>query len=548
MLQVRTLSSLAKVYPDRDLDLKDILNNGCMLRNEAYSFQTAFKFTSAFQGGVNITLDVPDELKPYTTVRAVDYVPCDVPMYEATLSQCDHPEPGLFPDILRNLPPIHWAYSKSWRSVFITVDASDGDITPGKYVIKVNVNADKPYSSEFTLEVLNAYLPAQSIPVTNWFHTDCICNYYNVEFDTPEYWRITENFARTAVKYGINMLLTPVFTPPLDTGIGFERRTIQLVDVYKNGSSYTFGFEKLEKWVEMCKRAGVEYYEISHLFTQWGCKFAPKVMAYENNEYKRIFGWETDGHGSEYLGFLSQLLPQLISKLTELGVYERSYFHVSDEPNADMMEDYRICAEFLRKYVPSERIFDALSDIAFYKEGLISCPVVAVDHIHNFIDEKVSPLWGYYCCGQITTSNRFLAYPSGRNRMLGAQLFKYNIGGFLQWGYNFYNSHMSLEAVDPYATSTAGGWVPGGDPYVVYPSKDGFALPSMRLEIFREALQDMRALEALQEKMQQQLSPEAARRAVIIALGLEELRFDRFNSDNKYLIDLREKINHMLAD
>lgn len=181
----------------------------------------------------------------------------------------------------------------------------------------------------------------------------------------------------------------------------------------------------------------------------------------------------------------------------------------------------------------------------FYKNGLITCPVVAIDHIHPFIDEKPEHLWGYYCCGQITSSNRFLAYPSGRNRMLGAMLFKYNIEGFLQWGFNFYNSHLSLETVDPYATSTAGGWVPGGDPYVVYPGKDGNALPSLRLEVFREALQDLRALEALAEKMQK--SSVNPREAVVIALGLEELRFDKFNADHTYLIRLREKINRMLA-
>ena len=101
--------------------------------------------------------------------------------------------------------------------------------------------------------------------------------------------------------------------------------------------------------------------------------------------------------------------------------------------------------------------------------------------------------------------------------MLGAMLFKYNIEGFLQWGFNFYNSHLSLETVDPYATSTAGGWVPGGDPYVVYPGKDGNALPSLRLEVFREALQDLRALEALTEKMQK--SSANPREAVVIALG-----------------------------
>ena len=42
------------------------------------------------------------------------------------------------------------------------------------------------------------------------------------------------------------MLLTPVFTPPLDTAIGGERRTVQLVDVHVTENGYTFGFDKFE--------------------------------------------------------------------------------------------------------------------------------------------------------------------------------------------------------------------------------------------------------------------------------------------------------------
>ena len=106
------------------------------------------------------------------------------------------------------------------------------------------------------------------------------------------------------------MLLTPIFTPPLDTRVGGERRTIQLVDVYKNGDNYTFNFDKLARWVNMCKRANIEYYEISHLFTQWGCKHAPKIMDMIMESTKTI--WLGDGcPGSEYRSFCHNLFLNL---------------------------------------------------------------------------------------------------------------------------------------------------------------------------------------------------------------------------------------------
>ena len=429
MIQIELLNSLAKVYTDKDIDLRDRQSTGCMLKNEVFSFQAAYRIDNVWQSSMNVEIAAPEEIKPFISMRYIDYVPCDFTMYENTIAQCDHPETGLFPDILRTLPPIKWIYKNSWRAVYISIDGTRQDLKPGKYDITVKMQNDTEYTKTFALEVLDAILPEQKLIVTNWFHTDCLCNYYNVAFDSEEYWRITENFARTAVEYGINMLLTPIFTPPLDTGVGTERRTIQLVDVSKNGGTYHFNFDKLTRWIRMCKKVGVKFYEISHLFTQWGCKYAPKVMAEADGEYKRIFGWDTDGHGKEYLDFLGQLLPQLISVLKENEIFDKCYFHVSDEPSGEMIEDYRLCSDFMKRFIAPDHLFDALSDIEYYRQGLITCPVVAVDHIHPFIDEKVEHLWGYYCCGQNTTANRFLAYPGGRNRMLGAQLFKYNIEG-----------------------------------------------------------------------------------------------------------------------
>ena len=48
------------------------------------------------------------------------------------------------------------------------------------------------------------------------------------------------------------MILTPIFTPPLDTAVGGERRTVQLVGITKTGSEYSFDFTLLERWINLC--------------------------------------------------------------------------------------------------------------------------------------------------------------------------------------------------------------------------------------------------------------------------------------------------------
>src|SRR6185437_4292498 len=85
------------------------------------------------------------------------------------------------------------------------------------------------------------------------------------------------------------------------------------------------------------------------------------------------------------------------------------------------------------------RIVDALSDFAFYDSGAVQVPVVATDAIAAFLESRPAELWAYYCVSQDRdVANRFFALPSARNRVIGHQLFRFGIQGFLHWGFNFY--------------------------------------------------------------------------------------------------------------
>ena len=35
---------------------------------------------------------------------------------------------------------------------------------------------------------------------------------------------------------------------------------------------YRFDFSELKRWIDLCKKCGIEYYEMSHLFSQWGAR------------------------------------------------------------------------------------------------------------------------------------------------------------------------------------------------------------------------------------------------------------------------------------
>ena len=359
------------------------------------------------------------------------------------------------------------------------------------------------------------------------------------------HWRVTESFLKRAKEYGMNCVLTPLFTPPLDTQVGKERPTVQLVDVKVIGNNqYAFGFEKLDSWLSMCDRCGIEYYEMSHLFTQWGAKHAPKIMAEVNGETKQIFGWKTRAAGKEYKTFLHQFSAALIEYIDRKGIREKCLFHVSDEPSGLMIFSYKKASRIVHECFKGFKIIDALSDYRVFKMGLIELPVPANDHIKPFIG-KVKELWTYYCCVQADhyVSNRFFSMPSARTRVLGLQLYKFDVRGFLHWGYNFYFSQYSKGLIDPYKVTDAGGSFSSGDSFLVYPGENGEPLDSLRLHVFYNGLEDMLALKLLESKIGKEKTD------AILEEGLEKpLTFRDYPHSADWLLKTRERINRAIAE
>ena len=60
-------------------------------------------------------------------------------------------------------------------------------------------------------------------------------------------------------------------------------------------------------------------------------KYPPKVMAEVDGKSEKIFGWHTPVESCGYDKFLAEFLPELVKELKELGVFDNTIFHVSDE-------------------------------------------------------------------------------------------------------------------------------------------------------------------------------------------------------------------------
>nr|WP_308737558.1 glycoside hydrolase domain-containing protein [Paenibacillus sp. AR247] len=265
VFQTRLLSSLSKVFPDGQ-GTEHPVTGGSMLSNETYAFQAAYR-TDSPVNDLKVIVDAPAALQ--VTVRRVGLVPSGFPVYPDHDEHVLRAEPGLFPDPLYPLDEDQAiaAAPGEWQSVWITLQTK-GQTPAGSYPITVRfTSGDGEVAGEetFQLELIPEELPPQKLIHTEWFHADCLATYYNLDVFSEEHWQVIGQFIDTAVKHGMNMILTPVFTPPLDTEVGGERPTVQLVDVTVTGENqYAFGFDRLARWVELCDEKGIRYFEFSH--------------------------------------------------------------------------------------------------------------------------------------------------------------------------------------------------------------------------------------------------------------------------------------------
>ena len=531
------VSSLQRVFLDGRCDLTEH-NCDSVLKGERYSYQIAYKSSEKFFA--EIVIDSP--LSQFITVRSVGNVPSELPVYESDCEFCERNEPGLFPDVLFPIENNRVLIKRqNFYALWITVDLPK-DTDAGDYEINIKLKKDGETISEniFGLHVINAVLPEQKLIYTQWFHSDSIANYYKIPVFCEKFWALVESFIKAAVHTGVNMLLTPVFTPPLDTEVGGERLTVQLVDVKLENGKYSFGFDRFIRWVRLAQKCGIKYFEISHLFSQWGAKYTPKIVAEVNGRQKRIFGWETSADSIEYAEFLSAFIPQLIKVIRSLEIEKSTFFHISDEPNEDQIESYSRSKSTVAPLLEDFPIIDALSDYSFYESGIINNPIPCTNEIESFIEKGFPHPWTYYCCGQGgKLSNRFFGMPLSTTRIIGFQLFKYGIEGFLQWGFNFYNSQYSLRSIDPFAVTDAASAFPSGDSFTVYPGKSG-AIESVRSEVFFQALQDMRALTLLCDR----IGKKRTIAAVEADFGI--ITFFDYPRGTEKMLNLRKSVNNYL--
>lgn len=533
-LQIKKLSSLCKVFLDEE-PMGDYVN-GEIFQNERLSFQLGYCAKEDITLA-DFFLTVSTSHTHAVQLFTVENVPSALPCYPDADDDYLRRAPGLFPDVLVPLTVPLRLTCPSWHALWFEIDCTQCAIGEQSILVTLAVSDGTVITTHFDFTVLPGFLPKQRLICTQWLHYDCLSDFYHVKPLSVQHMKRVWQYVDHAVCHGMNMLLIPLVTPPLDTLPGHERPTVQLLDITLQNGTYTFGFTRLHRFLNTALRHGIVYFEMTPLFTQWGAAHAPKIMANVNGRETQIFGWETQSDSPAYTSFLRAMLCELADKLKQWGLQTRCYFHISDEPQEpEHFLFYKKAYTLMADCLPGFEIMDTLSSAAFYKEGFVKHPIAATDAFERLTQAGAQDMWVYYCCAQYKkVSNHFMAMPPRRTRIFGAQLYRQNVWGFLHWGFNFWNGKYSERHINPYAVTDAGGVFPSGDPFLVYPGNDG-PVSSTRQKVLREALYDNRALQWLE-----MLCGRAAVCSILDSVG--PLTFEEYPRSENALLHLRHNIN-----
>jgi hypothetical protein len=468
--------------------------------NERGSFQVAVRHDGELPLNVSVTATASPGLD--VRIRRVGYVPVahhstGVPFEPADLDGIGH-IPGWVPDPLFEetsllLPP------RETHAFWFSVAPRRG-AAPGRHEVRVELIPEQGSRQSLRIPVQLCPVriaPRRNFPVMQWFYADALLDAYHCAGFNDRFWQVAEAYLRDLAAHGQDTVNVPIFTPPLD-GV---KRPSQLLHVTRRGrGEYSFDWRDVKRYVDLARRCGLRRFEWTHLFTQWGAQYAIRIYHGQGTDERLLWPAQTDGTAPVYRRFLAAFLPEFHRFLESENLLKHSLFHLSDEPHGEEHRArYRRARAMLAELAPWMKVMDALSEIAYGREGLTDLPIASIRTALDFQGEGIAS-GCYFCCNpRGRFLNRLMDTPLPKIRMSGWLFYRWPFKAFLHWGYNYWYRSQTRELIDPYRVNDAHNWPawPSGDPFLVYPGKDG-PVDSIRWEIFAESLQDYALLQTLE--------------------------------------------------
>ena len=382
---------------------------------------------------------------------------------------------------------------------------------------------------------------------TEWHYPDLLAAWYHVEPWSEAHWAWLEKVAQDMAAHKQDMICTSFF---------------DLVKVTRaGGGKLSYDISMLDRWVKMHKKAGIDWIEGGHVAHRGG-GWESEIV------WHRFPVWDTRGKpvdtgklsDKQFERYMEGLLKAVHAHLKRAGWDKQFVQHVADEPIPQNEASWCHCAGKVKEWLPGVPIIDAVMSHGL--SGYVDIRVPQIQHTGPEVKRTAKEeLWSYVCLApQGQYPNRFLDYPSLRNRIIFWLSWTLGLKGFLHWGYNYWGTWRGLPdevVVSPWTDATAGSVyvtsgmpLPAGDAFLVYPGRHSIC-SSLRWEVIRKGFEDYEYLYLLEQAVQGARStsgaPAAARKLLKRVKG--EIAPDPLNHtrSDAALLAARQEAGDLLA-
>ena len=205
-------------------------------------------------------------------------------------------------------------------------------------------------------------------------------------------------------------------------------------------------------------------------------------------------------------------LKEAYAKAKELGLLDHAYVYGCDEIATNWFGNIRRCVEILKEELPGVPI----STTAYDHEFGVGTPLDVMDWFTpltpKFDPDKAAKsraaghqVWWYICCvPHAPQANMFIECPAIEGRILmGAATARQRPDGFLYYQISLWNSPRCITS-GPFTDWIPRSWTKyHGDGSWTCVGPDGRPLPTVRLENFRDGLEDYAYAKLLEQKLKE---------------------------------------------
>jgi len=446
--------------------------NLSLARNEYESFQLAIlPFGRDMK---QLSLEVSDLTAPDGSILSkdnielalVDYNYIDWQAQYVTKYKGWHPDP-----LIPYSTPVHIEGSDVCRPVWITVYAPPGT-KPGEYMGSVSLSASgmKKITATIRCHVWDFDLPVEShLKTHSWDEIQNYSDFYNLE-EFPVEW-----YLRTC-----DLLLKNRFNPG-SAGVNYVGQ--------EPDSSGEYDFSKVEKVLEFCMERGLTRFSIMQM----------KKGLYTPEEAEQVYKF-----AEAYAKFLR-----------EKGWLDKALIELWDEPTDLEWPYIKERAERLKKIDPDLRLqlFAEGGPYNFWEKeteqyGLnklidMWAPINIIESPET--QSQGGEIWAYYATlARENSPNLYIDCPAVYQRIIPWYSWMYGLDCFEHWGSNYFWRNVKAgKPMDqkwpnvPWDSRTY--YYFNGEGQLVYPGPDGMPYSSVRLENFRDGMDDYEYLFKLKE-------------------------------------------------